>query len=516
MKKNSFILICFLLSVATTFPQLNPQSKKITERYFPDSDSLGIVTPALQKKNGFTDYKELLIFSYNQKDKHPDYVSVKFIGKSQKGFRIPMVRLTNSNSNYDKIKVWMQGGLHGNEPASTEGLLYLMHNLLNNPIYNYLLDKIDLCIVPMANIDGYMKQSRYADNGLDLNRDQTKLMAPESIALKKAFSNFNPEVGVDFHEYNPYRRDFAKLGTFGIAALYDIMFLYSGNLNVPENLRVLTDTLFVENARKVLTKNGLRYQSYMSTGNYHGEIQFKKGANNARSSATSYALTNTISTLVEVRGVKLGRTSFNRRVATTFLIGMSYLKTTFNNFNLVQEEIMKAQKENANKDITVTSSPTVYKDTIQVIDLDTYDLMDLKVTIRDGLQTIPKLTREKPAAYIIEAGHEDLIKKLHVLGVETYTLIKETEYNVDAYLVTAYDKNEKPYEKMNRQTLKTKLVNKTKRFPKGTIIITTNQKNAPIVAEVLEPEAPNSFISFGVLETELNKELPIYRLSKKN
>ena len=46
------------------------------------------------------------------------------------------------------------------------------------------------------------------------------------------------DVSVDFHEYTPFRKDYAKLGTFGIANIYDVMFLYSGNLvangsNVP-------------------------------------------------------------------------------------------------------------------------------------------------------------------------------------------------------------------------------------------------------------------------------------------
>jgi hypothetical protein len=35
-----------------------------------------------------------------------------------------------------------------------------------------------------------------------------------------------------------------------------------------------------------------------------------------------------------------------------------------------------------------------------------------------------------------------------------------------------------------------------------------------LAVEVLEPEAPNSFISFGVLETTLNAVLPIYRYLK--
>ncbi|UOB16475.1 M14 family metallopeptidase [Abyssalbus ytuae] len=513
MKKSTFIIIG-LLSVMYVTAQLNPQSKKITERYFPDADSIENVTPALQKKRGYTDYDELTSFLNSLKASHPGYVTIEYIGETQKGYNIPLIRLTNSGSDNEKIKVWMQGGLHGNEPASTEGLLYLLHTLLNNSSYTYLLDKIDLKVVPMANIDGYLKQSRYAANGLDLNRDQTKLMAPESIVLKQAFSDFNPQVGVDFHEFNPYRRDFAKMGSFGVAALYDIMFLYSGNLNIPENMRKATDSLFVENARKELDKNSLRYHDYMATATYSGETHFTLGSIHARSSATSYALTNTISSLIEVRGVHLGRTSFKRRIATTFSIAASYLKTAYDNSDQIKNEIVKAQ--NCATKSVVKSKRKVYKDTIQVIDLDTYDLMDLEITVRDALQSEPKLVREIPQAYLIDKECSELIKKLNVLGIKTNTLEEDTEYTVKGYLVTEFDNKDEPYEKMIRQSVKTEFIEKTIKFPKGTFIIPTNQKNAPLLTEILEPEATNSFVSFGVLETGLNKELPIYRLSKKN
>ena len=92
----------------------------------------------------------------------------------------------------------MQAGLHGNEPAGTEGLLYYMYSILNDATYDKLLDGVDLLILPMANIDGYLKDNRYAANGLDLNRDQTKLMAPETRLIKKVFTDFNAHVGLDF------------------------------------------------------------------------------------------------------------------------------------------------------------------------------------------------------------------------------------------------------------------------------------------------------------------------------
>lgn len=513
MKKISLVFLCFLY-VIPAVSQLNPQSKKITERYFKDADTLGLVTPALKKKRGFTNYDELIQFISSLKETYPDKVEMTFIGESQKGYKIPLVKLTNPDSDKEKIKVWMQGGLHGNEPASTEGLLYLLHSLLNKNDCRYLLDRIELAVVPMANIDGYLKRSRYTANGLDLNRDQTKLMAPETIVLKEAASAFNPEVVVDFHEYNAFRRDFSKMGSFGIASVYDIMFLYSGNLNVPENMKDLTKSVFVKNAREILDENNLRYHDYMSTTDYYGDIHFNLGSINARSSATSYALTNAVSTLIEVRGVNLGRTSFQRRIATTYLVGISYLKSAYENVTLVKSEIDKAITTEIKS--TVTSKRKVQEGSIEVLDLDTKEIIDMNVMIRNALESSPELVRDKPQAYIIDKKYENLIEKLNTLGIKTNVLGEETEFNVDCYKVIDFDKEDKPYEKMIRQSVKTKLVKKSLVFPVGTYFISTDQKNAPLLTELLEPEALNGFVSFGVLKVKYNQELPIYRLSKKN
>jgi hypothetical protein len=67
-----------------------------------------------------------------------------------------------------------------------------------------------------------------------------------------------------------------------------------------------------------------------------------KGSTNARSSATNFALTNTISTLFEIRGVGIGKTAFKRRVYITYLMALSYMETSFNNIELIKDEIRKA------------------------------------------------------------------------------------------------------------------------------------------------------------------------------
>ena len=209
MKKYYFFIL-FSLSVSLLTAQLSPQSKKITEKFFSEFEELESLTPALKKKKGYTNYKELIEFLNNISSSHQDKVTLNYIGESAKGKKIPVIFLSNNLSNNEKLSVWMQGGLHGDEPAGTEAMLYLIHTLLNDTKYDYLLDRIDLAILPMANIDGYLKNNRYAANGLDLNRDHTKLMAVETRLIKKAFVKFNPDVALDFHEYRPYRKDFAQ------------------------------------------------------------------------------------------------------------------------------------------------------------------------------------------------------------------------------------------------------------------------------------------------------------------
>ena len=512
MKKILNIFFYFLL-IPLVFVQ-NPEPKKVTSLFFPEDETIENVTPALLKKKGFTDYKEMMTFLNTQKESFSDLVSIDFLGKSQKGYDIPIVYINNKKYTNEKVKVWYQGGLHGNEMGSTETMLYLIYKLLNDKSFAYLLEKIEIAIVPMANIDGYLKEDRYASNGLDLNRDQTKLMAPESVILKNAFSNYKAEVALDFHEYNAYRRDFAKMGSFGVSSIYDVMFLYSSNLNVAPNIRVVTDSLFVGNVRKVMDKHQLRHADYMSTDTYFGEIHFNRGSSGARSSASSYALANSISALVEVRGVHLGKTSFKRRIKTAFLTGLSFLETTFNNFDLVKKTLKDAQS--IEQKLSVSSKKNIYKDTIEVIDMNDYSILNLPITVRDAKGTKTTLEREKPEAYILTKEMGFLVEKIKTLGLEVEILSEDVTFSVEKFQVIEYNRDETTYEKMNLQIVKTEISSKEILFPKGSFKISTNQKNAPLLFEVLEPEMPSSFISFGVLKTELNQEIPIYRLFSTN
>ena len=57
-----FLIIFIFFGYNKTHSQLNQQSKKITKTFFEDFTDLQDNTPALKKKKGFTNQKELNLF----------------------------------------------------------------------------------------------------------------------------------------------------------------------------------------------------------------------------------------------------------------------------------------------------------------------------------------------------------------------------------------------------------------------------------------------------------------------
>jgi hypothetical protein len=491
----------------SVFGQFSPQNDEITKRFFPDP-VLEINTPAFGKK-GFTNYDDMMNYVNKLVASHPSELALSFIGESQKKKKIPMLVLNRDNGQ-EKVKVWFQGGLHGDEPAGTETMLFLLDKMVNDPSYSYLLDKITLTIIPMANIDGYEKQDRYAADGLDLNRDQVKLLAPESNYLKKAFSNFGAEVAVDFHEYRPFRKEYNELGSDGVCSIYDAMFMLCGNLNLPQNLREYTQNIFVANAKKSLESNNLSFRDYIAAHKQNNEVFFNQCTTEARSSTTSFALTNCISALIEIRGVNLQKTSFKRRINTTFLIATSFLKTVYDDAKNIKEVLKIANDANPENLVVVCKKPQENQ-TIRAINLKDNMETSLDIKVNNALKARPVLERKRPFAYLILPEQKKLAEKLTILGLEVFELNEDKTLKVEMYTVTSRSVSPEEEEGYKAQKIQTSVATTDKSFPKGTFIVYLNQKNGKMATEVLEPESENGFVKFEVLNTVLNKELPIYR-----
>jgi murein tripeptide amidase MpaA len=78
---------------------------------------------------------------------------------SEEGRSFPYAYLSSDEGspslNSSKLKVWIQGGVHGNEPASDMGTLALLGKMDAEPDWTSgILEKMDIIVLPRYNPDG--------------------------------------------------------------------------------------------------------------------------------------------------------------------------------------------------------------------------------------------------------------------------------------------------------------------------------------------------------------------------
>ncbi len=108
----------------------------------------------------------------------------------------------------------LQGGIHAGEIDGKDALLLLLRDLALG-LHPAVLDRVTLLVVPIYNVDGHERVSRFNRSnqdgpeqgmgfrtnarGLDLNRDHLKLDSAEARALIGLVNAWRPHLHVDNH-----------------------------------------------------------------------------------------------------------------------------------------------------------------------------------------------------------------------------------------------------------------------------------------------------------------------------
>lgn len=111
------------------------QSEVVTKRFYPDTDG-AFVTPTLGKEagEGLASYPEICLFLERLAACHPDRIRLASVGTTPGGREIPVLYLSKNKTSRPsvRLKAWIQGGLHGNEPAGTEAVCRLTQYLVTS------------------------------------------------------------------------------------------------------------------------------------------------------------------------------------------------------------------------------------------------------------------------------------------------------------------------------------------------------------------------------------------------
>lgn len=418
-----------------------------------------------------------------------------------------------AGTNSSKLRVYIQGAIHGNEPAGDQGILALFGKMDANQTWAAsILERIDVLVLPRYNPDGVAYFQRELVSNVDPNREHTKLMRQQSRDIKRLVNGFNAHLIIDMHEYTA-SRIYGGVYRHGQDAL-----IASGrNLNTHESIRNITEELFSAGVGEKLESRGFRWNPYV-TGDTNetlgSPIVFEEAVTSPTSGRNAYGLTQAIAILCELRGIRLANQHFQRRTASALTMLEGLLEIARDNVDEVITTVEDGIEDfiNSDDDIIINDSQPSTNRTFTMVDTRNGTVLEVPVEFLSSSPAIANLTRPRPEAYIIPRNWVDLAERLTISGIEVETLEYEYRGPVEAYNVTSSELEGSWYEGVVRNRVMVEPIEKEVHLAAGSFKVSTRQKNAALAFIMLEPEIAESFVTFGLLHVDTADEYPIFRV----
>ncbi|KAH8157820.1 hypothetical protein CIB48_g10427 [Xylaria polymorpha] len=502
------------------------KDEDLVAAHFPDTDDV-LLSPAFltpqtvlegfsNGTDGPTDDITLDKFLRSISDRNDwvDYRQANFT--SEEGRLFPHVYLSEAsqapgNTQGKKLRVWIQGGVHGNEPAGDQAVLALLGKLDANETWTKsLLKRMDIILFPRYNPDGVSYFQRDLASNLDPNREHTKLARHQSRGIKQLLSSFSPHITVDMHEFTGTRLTDGRY-KHGM----DALIAPGKNLNTHKDIRNISETLFASGIAKRLEAAGFRWEPYFTAASSDAPgITLAEAGSDAKAGRNSYGLMQSVAILNEVRGIRLADQHFQRRVSTALTMVSAILDIALENFDEVHSRVENAIEEfiTSNDDIVVTDYQNVTSRSVSFIDVKNGSLVQLPTNWLSTTPTIANLTRSRPEAYLIPRTWSDLAIRLKESGVIVETLDYEYRGTVEAFRITSASPARAYYEGAIQVTVTTEPYQKEVHLPVGSFRVSTRQKNAALVFVTLEPENIDSYVRFNLIPVQTGDEYPIFRV----
>jgi hypothetical protein len=128
---------------------------------------------------------------------------------------------------------------------------------------------------------------------------------------------------------------------------------------------------------------------------------------------------------------------------------------------------------------------------------------DRAVTLQISLfnKTIVTDSVKLPYAYLIPKEWQIQIEKLKLHGVDIKYLLKDTTLFVESYKFNNVSWQEESYEGHHLISFDQEVISEERKYPAGTAVFFMNQRTNRLIANLLEPKAPDSFLKWGFWDT---------------
>jgi hypothetical protein len=419
--------------------------------------------------------------------------------------------------------VLVQNCIHAGECEGKDACLELARDMLICGEHTGLLRGVNLLILPIFNVDGHERFSafnRINQNGpaemgwrttavnLNLNRDYIKADAVEMQAWLRLWNSWQPDLLIDDHT------------TDGHDDQYDLYYAVTADQGVATAIAGWVREFLLPGVLPALASDGYLALPYAFPRNpaVLTEGITAIGPMGPRLSTGYAAACNRVGILVETHA----SLPYRRRVRATY----DFLRHTLQTINEAPSRLRDAARQ-ADQEAVRTHGgdhdgqvPLRFEDTneahrftyhgiearqrpSEITGGDVLEYSGKSVDVQTDLFEGSRITLAvtPPAAYLIPPQWTDVIQRLALHGVRFTRLKAPCTLEVESYRFEDVKFGATPYEGRQTARYESVPVRQQRHFPAGTVVVPLAQPRAKLAVHLLEPDAPDSLVGWGLFNT---------------
>ena len=427
-----------------------------------------------------------------------------------------------------RLRVWLQGAIHGGEVAGKEALLMLLRDLAAGGHAEWSSSLV-LLVAPVYNADGHERMGpdtrpwqfgpfagageRANAQGLDLNRDHMKLESPEARALVGAYQAYDPHVVVDLHTTN------------GTEHAYHLTYAPPLHPNTHPAIDALVrDEWLPAITRAVEQSDGWRFH-------YYGNLPFAAGAepswrtfdHRPRFNNNYVGLRNRIGLLAEAYAYA----PFDERIRASLRFVEEALAFAHERAGAVAALVERAEAEPvAGLRLATRAVPVPSDGPVEILLGRTEEVRNpyTQAPMRRRLDvTEPTLMVEygafaagedgdevAPAGYYVPADLAAVVDLLAAHGVDGAPLDADETLNVQQFAVRASSTADRPFQGHRERLLAGDWTPVERVVPAGTLFVPLDQPLGRLVFALLEPRSDDGVVNWNLVDDHVDAPGAVY------